>query len=300
MPARRVVRRRPVPAQLTCDLTGEPIGGVRQPVPYAAGGLVGHGLRRRVGRCDDAEAVVVGLADPVAVVGVPLHDGRVGDDVVRDRVGADREPHLHGEGPPGPDGESGEPVAVEDTDGLVGVGGLERHRVGAGAVAVVELQTRLGRRQGAALVDEDEDGVDARAGAGGGVGEVEAPGAVLAAGFVDSGAAVDAGGDGEGPVAGGRGAGGGPDLGVRRDGQRAGYGEEGDGGGGGDARAGTQSHEHMTMPGRWGWRAAPLRWGRGYAPNGLADAPDRRRRTQVQARRGRFTFRRRCGREGRR
>ncbi|XUL88377.1 hypothetical protein ACQ86D_18375 [Streptomyces galilaeus] len=125
-----------------------------------------------------------------------LHDGRVGGDLVRSGVGGEGEAHLDREGPAGVDGEAREAV-VEGADefGLVGRGEADGVRARAGAV--VEVESGLGRLQGALLVDEDDDRVDRGAAAGGGVGEVEVPGAVAAAGLVGVGAVVDAGGEGK-------------------------------------------------------------------------------------------------------
>src|SRR5690606_14884654 len=61
-------------------------------------------------------------------------DGRVGDDLVGDGGRGGLEPHLHGEGPAGPDGEAAEArlVVGEGTDELVLVGELETDGGGAG------------------------------------------------------------------------------------------------------------------------------------------------------------------------
>ncbi|WP_435855004.1 hypothetical protein [Streptomyces rubiginosohelvolus] len=128
---------------------------------------------------------------------VALDDGRVGGDRSGGGVGGEGHPDAYGDGLPGGDGDPGERVA-EDADLLVAVGALPGDPVLLlGAAGFGELQLDLVRSQPPVAVGEHEDRVQGLAGGVGGVGEVEEPGAVSAAGGVPVRGVLDPGLDGE-------------------------------------------------------------------------------------------------------
>ncbi|WIY76399.1 hypothetical protein [Streptomyces anulatus] len=166
-----------------------------------------------------------------------LDDGGVGGDRAGVGVGGESHPDAYGDGFAGGNGEPAEPVAgavgarartrtcagagvgrrprlaflpalrllapvvplaAEDTDLLVAVGALPGDPVfDPGAAGLGELQLDLVRGQPAVAVGEDEDRVQGAARRVGGVGEVEEPGAVAAAGGIPVRGVLDPGLDGE-------------------------------------------------------------------------------------------------------